>query len=195
MNDLAVERGGRTILAGISFVVPQGTALAITGPNGAGKSTLLRGLAGLIPIAAGQVRLGLDTGSEAIEARTHYLGHTDGLKRSLTALDNLRFAAAWGGTSGLPPTEALSRMGIPHVAELPASFLSAGQRRRIALARLLVAHRTLWLIDEPTTALDHTGETIFGAVMQDHLARGGIILAATHAPMPIKARNLQIRAA
>ncbi len=127
-----------------------------------------------------------------MEGNTHYLGHADGLKRALTARDNLEFAADWAGGGALSPDAALERLGIGHVADLPVNFLSAGQRRRVALARLLVARRPLWLVDEPTTALDARAEVILGEAMRAHLDWGGLIVAATHAELAIPASTLRL---
>ena len=117
--------------------------------------------------------------------RAHYLGHADALKPALTAAENLRFAGSLGGGPGAAPADALVRFGLAHAADLPCGYLSAGQRRRVALARLLVARRPLWLLDEPATALDGASQEVLGAVMSEHLAAGGLIVAATHAPLGI----------
>ena len=185
-ENLTLERGGRRLVAGLSFALGAGEALIVTGPNGAGKSSLLRGLAGLIGFSAG--RAGLDGGAAELTTaeQTHYLGHADSLKGALTARENLSFWAALLGGAGLSETEALRRLGLPHVADFPVRALSAGQKRRVALARLLVAARPLWLIDEPTTALDAAAQGLFAQAMREHLAGGGLIVAATHAPLGLE---------
>ena len=184
-TDIAIERSGRTIVSGVSFEVRAGRALVLTGPNGAGKSTLLRAIAGFLPLAAGAIRLEGGDLERSIGEQSHYLGHADALKGALTAGENLAFwAGALGGDSSRPAwLAALSRLGLQHVADFPVRALSAGQKRRVALARLLVAARPLWLLDEPTTALDAAAQRLFGALMGDHVAAGGLIVAATHAPL------------
>ncbi len=186
VRDLAAERGGRPLFAGLSFTLAAGEALGITGPNGAGKSTLLRIVAGLLPPAEGTLVLDPPDAEDEdapLRERAHYLGHADALKGAMTAVENLGFAAAVAARPALSPVEALRRFGLAHVEDLPCAYLSAGQRRRVALARLLVAARPLWLLDEPTTALDAASQAVFGTVMRDHLAAGGLIVAATHAPL------------
>ena len=182
---IAIERGGRTILSGLSFEARSGTALLITGPNGAGKSSLLRALAGLLPLAAGAVTLEGGADEASIGEQAHYLGHADALKSALTAGENLAFWAAMlgGNSSRAAWTAALARLGLAHVADFPVRALSAGQKRRVALARLLVAQRPIWLLDEPTSALDAAAQAQFAAIMREHLAGGGLILAATHGPI------------
>lgn len=183
-SGLSCHRGGRQVLDGLGFAVDAGQALVVTGPNGAGKSSLLRLLAGLLRPAEGQIRLeGADTGLPVAE-QCHFLGHLDPAKGALTVLENLRFwADHLGGEVGCPPSEALRAAGLHTLAELPASYLSAGQRRRLSLARLIAIRRPVWLLDEPTAALDTAGQAIFGALAQDHLSGGGIVIAATHAPL------------
>jgi heme exporter protein A len=183
--DASLERGGRRLFSALSFKLAAGEGLLVTGPNGAGKSSLLRAIAGLLPLASG--RITLDDGGENVPAglRAHYVGHTDALKNSLTASENLAF---WGEMLGTP-TEgqsagtALAKVALGHAADLPVAYLSAGQRRRVALARLLVAERPLWLLDEPATALDAAAQKRLAEIMDTHLRQGGMIVAATHAPL------------
>jgi heme exporter protein A len=193
-TNLTIERGGRIIIANLSFVLSSGACLAVTGPNGAGKSTLLRALAGLLPLKAGSTAL---TSSGAICEQSHYVGHADGLKSVLTAAENLEFVAALldVGLGGLSVHGALAKLGLAHAANLPVSYLSAGQKRRVALARLLAARRPLWLLDEPLTALDEMGRALTGKIMQEHLAQGGLIVAATHTPLGLKGPLLRLGAA
>lgn len=191
-------RGGRLVLAEVSFRLEPGQALEVTGRNGTGKSTLLRALAGFLPLQAGHIRLESqnepDEGTPVGE-RTHYVGHADGLKAALTARDNLDAAAALAGEPALPPEAALARLGLAHVLDLPVAYLSAGQRRRVALARLLTAARPLWLLDEPATALDQGSQAMFAEVMAEHRADGGLIVAATHAPLGLAdLRELRLEA-
>lgn len=188
--DLACRRGGRLVFDRVSFSLASGAAIVVTGRNGAGKSTLLAALAGLIRPCAGTVALS-GTGDRARSEFVHLLAHRDGLKSTLTPAENLAVAAGVLGAPSMPPREALAAVGLRAAADLPTAYLSAGQRRRVALARLLVARRWLWLLDEPGTALDREGQDLLGRVMADHLASGGAIVAATHAPLPIpNAREL-----
>jgi heme exporter protein A len=171
---LACARGGRVVVQAIGFALPPGRALAVLGPNGAGKSTLLRTLAGLSPPAAGTL-----TGLPALA----FLGHADGLKPGLTVRESVAFIAALGGSTATE--EAIGAYALDELADLPVRMLSAGQRRRTALASVLAANAPLWLLDEPTTALDERAIARFGVVATRHLAFGGMIIAATHAPLPV----------
>ena len=189
VDGLAAERGGRAVFAGLSFAAQGGEALAVTGRNGAGKSTLLRVLAGLLRPSAGRIALDPPDARDPdtpVAERAHYLGHLDALKPALTPLEHLAtMAALLGGTRSdvATPEEALERVALGHAADLPCATLSAGQRRRVALARLLVAVRPLWLLDEPSTALDAASQEVLLGMMRDHLAGGGLIVAATHGPL------------
>lgn len=186
VRSLAAERGGRPVFSDVCFGLEAGEALSVVGPNGAGKSTLLRVLAGLLRATAGEVALsagGAEDEEFTVAERTHYLGHADALKGALTAGENLAFASATAGRARLAPADALRRFGLSHVEDLPAAYLSAGQRRRVSLARLVVAHRPLWLLDEPSTALDTASVAVLAEVMREHLGSGGLIVAATHAPL------------
>ncbi len=195
---LAIERGGRRLFSGLSFEVEQGSALVVTGPNGAGKSSLLRALSGFLPVQAGGFALEGGDPEHTLGEEAHYLGHADALKGALTANENLAF---WAGALGGEPSReasgaALARVGLAHVIDFPARALSAGQKRRVALARLLVAHRPLWLLDEPTAALDAAAQAAFAAIMRVHLDSGGLIVAATHAPLGLDhASELKLGAA
>lgn len=179
---LGAVRGGRTVFAGVGFSVAAGELLAVTGNNGAGKSTLLRLVAGLLPAAAGSVTLEPAETGEVAE-NVHYLGHLDGLKPALTVRQNLDFwRRIWGAGD---PGAALEGVGLEALADLPVAVLSAGQRRRVALARLLLAKRPVWLLDEPATALDAAAEAGLGRLIAAHLAGGGLAIAATHRDLPI----------
>lgn len=181
--DLSCRRGGRLLFAGLGFVLSAGQSLVVTGRNGSGKSSLLRLVAGLLPPEAG--RIGLEGGDpeRSVGEQAHYLGHLDALKPSLTVVENLRFWSSYLGPTELPPAEALERLGLGGLETLPAGYLSAGQKRRLSLARFVTVHRPLWLLDEPTTALDAEGQTRLAELMRAHLARGGMILAAAHGPI------------
>ncbi|RXF69607.1 heme ABC exporter ATP-binding protein CcmA [Hansschlegelia zhihuaiae] len=176
-EDLTVSRGGRLVLVGVGFAVAAGGALAVVGPNGAGKSTLLRTLAGLITPDSGSVRIEGD--DDEPRERMHLLGHLDAVKAGLTVERNLRFARdALGGEGVLQA--ALDHVGLGALAELPGAVLSAGQRRRLALARLICAPRPVWLLDEPTAALDAAGQRLLERLVAEHRAKGGLVVAATH---------------
>jgi heme exporter protein A len=181
-RDLACVRGGMLVFSGLSFRVAPGNLLAVIGPNGSGKSSLLRVLAGLIRPEAGTLRF---AGAGEEEGFAHYLGHADALKPALSLRETLRFwAALYGGRAG-GIDDAAGRVGLGHALDLPVAVLSAGQRRRAGLARLLVAQRPLWLLDEPGAALDRDGEALLGRLMADHRAAGGTIVAATHQDLPL----------
>ena len=184
------------MFAGLGFRLDGGEALGIVGPNGAGKSTLLRVLGGLLPGTAGTVRLDPPDAADAdmpVAERVHYVGHADALKGSLTAAENLAFSGSLAGRPAASPAQALAMFGLAHALDLPCGYLSAGQRRRVALARLAVSRRPLWLLDEPTTALDAASRQALVAVMQRHLDEGGLIVAATHAPLGLGAwRELRL---
>ncbi len=189
---LACRRGGRAIFDGVGFRLENGEAIALTGRNGAGKSSLIAMLSGRLRPEAGSIRLeGLD--DMPLAEAAHLVGHRDGLKTTLTAAENLRFARELLGAPGLSPSEALAMVGLPHAGALPVGYLSAGQRRRVALARLLVSSRPIWLLDEPMAALDIGSQAMLSQLMQGHLAAGGAILAATHGPLGLDgARELRI---
>jgi heme exporter protein A len=202
---LTCVRGGRRVFSGVDFSVDACAALLLTGPNGAGKSSLLRIIAGLVRPEAG--RLVLDGGDPelSIGEQAHYVGHLDPLKPALTVLENLQFWACFlnGGSGPADPGSAngadvrdtadlsesdalagaLAAVGLADLASLPAGYLSAGQRRRLSLARVLVAPRPVWLLDEPTTALDASSQERLRGLMREHLAGGGILVAATHGPV------------
>jgi heme exporter protein A len=176
---LSVFRGDRLVLDRIDFSVPPGGALLLLGPNGAGKSTLLRAVAGLKRLDGGRI---LFDGSDELFGKAAYLGHLDGIKPGLTAAENLRFAAQ---ISGRPIGPALEALALSALAALPARMLSAGQKRRLALARLSVSGAPLWLLDEPTLGVDTASVAAFGAILAAHRAAGGLVLAATHLPLPL----------
>lgn len=198
-RNLCCVRGGREVFGGLSFSVASGQALIVTGHNGSGKSSLLRVIAGLVRISAGELALrggdpDLTTGEQA-----HYLGHLDALKPGLSVADNLRFWASYfGGADAIPARvgAALAAVELSALAALPAAYLSAGQRRRLSLARLVASSRPLWLMDEPTTALDAQAQARLGGLMRAHLDGGGIIVAATHGDIGLAgARELRLGAA
>ena len=170
--------------------------MTVTGRNGSGKSSLLRMIAGLLSPETGRIALEGGDMDLPVGEHAHYLGHQDALKPSLTVGENLRFWSAYLGPTENPPALALERVGLQDLADLPAAYLSAGQRRRLSLARLLTVHRPLWLLDEPTAALDAEGQGRLADVMHAHLARGGLILAAVHGPIGLpSAQELNLGAA
>lgn len=183
LDDLACRRGGRTVFSGLSFRVAQGTAALVRGPNGAGKSSLLRVVAGLLPPSAGDVRLGdlsLSRDPGTLQERVAFAGHLDAVKPALTVRANL---AAWAGILGSArgrAEEALARFGLAEIADRPAAQCSAGQRRRLGLARLMVVDRPLWLLDEPTVSLDADSAALVARLVGEHAEGGGIALIATH---------------
>ena len=166
----------------LDFSLGGGEALLVTGPNGAGKSSLLRMIAELVQVASGRLRLVDGHADRTIAEQAHYLGHQDALKGALTVAENLDF---WSRYLGGPGSQAagLAAAGLDGVAELPAAYLSAGQRRRLSIARLIAVPRPIWLLDEPTAALDRGGQATLADLMRQHLGGGGMILAATHGPI------------
>jgi heme exporter protein A len=185
-------RGGREVFSGIDFEVSSGEALAVTGANGAGKTSLLRLIAGLLTAAGGSIALEGGGTELTLPEQAHYLGHRDALKPALSVAENLCFWRDFIGGDAFDAGASLAAVGLDHATHLPAAFLSAGQRRRLSIARLLVVRRTVWLLDEPANALDAAGQSLFTALMGDHLARGGLIVAATHAPLGLPARELRL---
>ncbi|OJF89874.1 cytochrome C biogenesis protein [Pararhizobium antarcticum] len=188
VEDLAARRGEDLIFQHISLVLQAGEGLVVTGANGSGKSTFLRVLSGLLPVDAGRVRLE-GAGSDNLAESSHYLGHRNAMKRELTVSENLVFWQDFMGDSpggrGLPVEVAIDALGLSGIGHLPFGYLSAGQQRRMAMARLLVAFRPVWLLDEPTAALDASADRMFAGLVRGHLEQGGIVVAATHQPLGI----------
>ena len=185
-RDLSCERGGRLVFAGLNFSVAAGEALVVTGPNGAGKSSLLRTIAGLVDHSTGSLELAGGDPELPIGAQCHYFGHENALKTQLSVTENLEFWHYYYGDTGRSVVEALELVSLDTLGHLPAAVLSAGQRRRLALSRLLVSHRPVWLLDEPTAALDTASEKKLGELMADHLDAGGLIIAVTHGALPLE---------
>lgn len=188
-NGLACQRGDRLVFTGVDFALPAGGALLLRGPNGSGKSSLLRIMAGLLPAAAGTlIRAGAPVAAEpdAHRADLCYVGHLDAVKPTLTVLENLGF---WTGLHDEDSAErvqaALRRFGIAHLAGAPGRWLSAGQKRRLALSRLLAAETGLWLLDEPTVALDVATIAELEKIIAEHRAEGGMVVLSTHAEIDL----------
>lgn len=192
VSNLTAVRSGRLIFADLSFDLASGEALAVVGPNGSGKSTLLRLIAELLPAEAGRVTLDGGEEGEPVAERVHYLGHRDPLKPSLTARETLNFWQRLLGQPRMTAEDALERVNLLHAIDLPSGYLSAGQRRRLSLARLLVSYRPLWLLDEPSAALDRVSSELFEALVEEHLRAGGLVMAATHLPFGFQTRTLDL---
>jgi heme exporter protein A len=182
-DNLACSRGGREVFSGLNFSLAGSEALLVTGRNGAGKSSLLRLIAGLVHAAGGRLSLAGGDPEATIAEQAHYLGHQDALKPALSAAENLQFWAQFLGARGIDAEEPLEAVGLGPVASLPAGYLSAGQRRRLSIARLVAVKRPIWLLDEPNSALDAPAQERLVSLMRGHLEGGGMIVAATHGPL------------
>ena len=183
------------MFSGLDFDVSGGEALAVTGRNGSGKTSLLRLIAGLLAPGGGSIAIEGGDAELTLPEQAHYLGHRDAQKPALSVMENIGFWRDFLGGEIADAGECLDRVGLAHALDLPAAYLSAGQRRRLSMARLLAVRRPVWLLDEPTTALDVAGQTMFTGLMREHLDRGGLIIAATHGPLGIATRELRIGAA
>ncbi len=218
VDHLTVARGARIVIHDLSFQVTAGSALVLKGANGAGKTTLLRAIAGFLPPHRGSLQLQDDAGSQLHEDEAelaehcHYIGHANSIRGALTVSENVRFWSEYladGPASTLPDATnvashasgvgarveaALQAFDLEALRDIPARYLSAGQKRRLGLARLLAAPRALWLLDEPTVSLDTASVTLLSNVVADHLANGGLVLAATHIPLGLSsARDLELK--
>ena len=195
---LSLQRGERRLLEDFALAAAAGEAVALTGPNGAGKTSLLRAIAGFIAPLAGKISFqGAGGALDAHEARCaniHLIGHQDGLKSGRTARDELGFAVDWTGGDAAGADRAAADLGLVPLLDLAVRHLSAGQRRRLALARLIAAPRALWLLDEPFAPLDARHRARLGELMAAHVAGGGMVLAAVHDPLPIAARTVELAA-
>jgi len=188
---LTLDRGGRRIVDGLSFRVPVGEALVLTGPNGAGKTTLLRAVAGFLAPSSGSIGLeGADRDTTLAES-CHYVGHASAVKAALTVAENADFWWRHLSDAALRKSEqdisrALDAFGLGDLRHVPAAYLSAGQKRRLGLARLLLAPRPVWLLDEPTTSLDTDSAARLVSIIDAHLAAEGLVIAATHQPLDLR---------
>jgi heme exporter protein A len=197
--NLAARRGEDLIFEGLSFLLESGEALVLTGKNGSGKSTLLRVVAGLLRPERGSVTFTDSQGRTdgTVSEVSHYLGHRNAMKSELTVEENLtfwrRYLGDTGGISAISIEDAAEAVGLPGITHLPFGYLSAGQQRRFAFAKLLVAHRPIWILDEPTAALDSSADRLFADLIEAHRRQGGIVLVATHQPLGLRdARELQM---
>jgi heme exporter protein A len=192
-TELVCRRGGREVFAGLSFALDGGEMLLLTGPNGAGKTSLLRLVAGLLRATGGRLELTGGDPELSLAEQAHYLGHQDAVKPSLTVIENLQFWARYYGGARGGEGAALDAVGLGDLADLPAGYLSAGQRRRLSLARLLAVKRPIWLLDEPTAALDAAAQGRLADLLRGQLADGGLVMAATHGPLGLDgARELRL---
>lgn len=185
-EDLTVARAERIFFRGVQFCVEEGEALLVTGPNGVGKSTLLRMIAGLLPVPGGRIALeGMD--DRSLGEASHYLGHRNAMKHDMSVRENLTFWQQFMQDDrfgeGAPLFEATESLGLGGLEHLPFGYLSAGQQRRMAMARLLMVYRPVWILDEPTAALDAASSEMFAGLVQSHMSDGGIVVAATHQPL------------
>ena len=198
MENLAIRRGERLLFKGLSVRLEASQAIALTGANGSGKTSLLRAIAGLIVPQEGEVHFEGPSGRlDAEEARSrsvHLMGHQDGLKATGTAWDELLCQVLWTGGTRSSAKAACTALDLDRLFGLEVRKLSAGQRRRLSLARLMASPRSLWLLDEPMAPLDAERRKLFGQLMSEHLGRGGMIIAAVHDPLPIPVRGLELAA-
>ena len=192
-RDLGCVRGGRPVFEGLSFALRAGEMLTLRGPNGSGKSSLLRQIAGLLDVSHGELVLEGGGGSGSPGDAALYVGHLDAVKAPLTVEENLLFWADFYDVDRARVSLALAGLGLAPLAMLPAGILSAGQKKRLGLARVLLIDRPLWLLDEPTVSLDAANVTVLAGLMTAHMARGGLIVAASHVELGIEtAKRLEL---
>ena len=195
-KNLVIERGGRVIVSGVSFAVGQGEALLLTGANGAGKTTLLRALAGFLPLSGGTIRVEGGDADKSLAEQAHAIGHANAVKAHLTVAENVLFWSRFlNGDDGAEQrtAAAIEAFALSDLEDFPASYLSAGQKRRVGLARLLAAPRPIWLLDEPTVSLDTASSARLARVVNAHTSGGGMVIAATHLPLGLeRAREFKL---
>jgi heme exporter protein A len=193
-NSVQCSRGGRILFSGLSFECSGGECIMVRGPNGAGKSTLMRAIAGFYSFDAGGMELSGSDPEKALAELCHFVGHNNAIKPGLTVRENLQFMADFFEAGRQDAVEAaLDAYNLTHISYLPAGYLSAGQKRRVALARLSLAERPLWLLDEPTVSLDTASAAFLSGVINRHLGQGGVAIIATHIPLDVTAaREVQI---
>jgi len=185
VENLSCARGGRVVVGGVNFAVSEGESVLLSGPNGSGKTTLLRTLAGFIAPRAGRVRLD-GSGARAVDECCHYVGHLNGVKAGFSVDENLSFLAAYlGDGDGAAVDGAAAAFDLEALRHIPSGMLSAGQKRRLGLARLSLAHRPIWLLDEPTVSLDAASCELLAGAVRAHAASGGIVVAASHVNLGI----------
>lgn len=193
IENLTLARGGRLLLRDLSFRVEAGQALSLEGANGVGKTSLLRAIAGLLRPTSGSIRIGEASDAEDRGGMIGWWGHSDGVKAQLSCRENLSF---WAKLHGVVDDVdlLLDGVGLSRFTTLAAGYLSAGQKKRLALARLKLCNRPVWLLDEPMSALDAEGRSLAASVMAGHCSGGGIIVAATHQPLGLDSRTLTLGA-
>ena len=192
-QNLATLRGAPSLLAGISFALGAGEGLLLLGANGTGKTTLIRTIAGLMAPSAGSIRIEGGNPERSLGEQCHYVGHRNALKGSLTVAENAAFWCRFLGRRLDGLDAALAAFGLARLRDIPAGYLSAGQKRRLSLARVLLAYRPIWLLDEPTVSLDHAAQAALTRVVGVHLSAGGLLIAATHVPLGLaKVRELHL---
>jgi heme exporter protein A len=179
-DGLACSRGGRRLFSDLSFTTGAGEALLLTGPNGAGKTTLIRTIAGLLPPAGGAIRIEGGKDDRSVGEQCHYVGHLNAIKASLSVEANAAFWCGFLGGGIGRVAAALETFGLAALRDIPAAYLSAGQKRRLGLARVLLADRPIWLLDEPTVSLDTAAQEVLTRAVDAHLAKRGLVIAATH---------------
>ncbi|CBI75809.1 Cytochrome c biogenesis ATP-binding export protein ccmA (Heme exporter protein A) [Bartonella clarridgeiae 73] len=189
-KNLTVHRNEKTLFKGLSFSLSTQQLMTITGPNGIGKSTLLRIIVGLFKATEGDLKLEDKGKIYPLAIACHYLNTQNAMKSSLSVIDNLKFWAEFYGQHFYYPHDALADIGLSDLAHLPFNILSTGQKRRVAIARLLLSYRPIWVLDEPISGLDHYAQTIFAKLFQRHLNQGGMIIAATHIPLGLKEHHV-----
>ncbi len=183
-ENLSCERGGRTVFSNQNFSLGSGEFLQLAGPNGSGKSSLLRLLANLSEPSVGKITLEGGSSDLTLGQQAHYIAHSDASKSALTVTENLVFWRDFLGGGDIQ--HALESVNLSALADYPAALLSAGQKRRLALARLALVPRAIWLLDEPSVGLDEASQELLVALMIKHLKAGGLIVAATHVPLGLK---------